>query len=98
MAFGLSNHQIGLKAAKILQRPQPPYHGFPVKGPFETLREMRLPQYCTSDNYNSRGGHCEGVERPLEAKIKEVEQSLVGLELTDGILSSSSLATQMSEQ
>ena len=79
----------GLKAINVLPTVNPPYDGFSVKGLFERLKAMELPQCCSSNDlksmdYYSRATaiNCSGI---LKAKIK---QKIKGLELTGGISSS----------
>ena len=81
---------IGLNAIGILQPPHPQYNGFSVKDVSHKLREMRVPQYCLNHHdyerryYSPSNTTCEGIERPLEAKVEEVRQKLQGIELTVG--------------
>lgn len=71
----------------VLQSPDPPYNGFCFKKLAQKLCEMEVPQYCelhsmsTDRYYSPRIKKCDGVKRPLEAKIKELEQQLSGLTL-----------------
>lgn len=81
----LGSLTIGLKAINVLPTVKPPYDGFSVKGLFERLKAMELPQYCHSNNLRSMDYYscataitCSGVERPLEAKIKELAQKTKG--------------------
>ncbi|KAL8907443.1 MAG: hypothetical protein Q9207_001413 [Kuettlingeria erythrocarpa] len=88
----LGSLTMGLKAINILQPPLPPFSGFSVKGLLETLKEMRVAQYCNKNNNNlinsgyyshSRGGICAEIKGPLEDKTGELVRKLQGLELTD---------------
>ena len=85
----LGSLTIGLNAINILQPPHPPYNGFSVSYIFQKLRDMRLPRYCTScrdyeSSWSLSDRTCEGVKRPLEAKIEELGQQLQGIELMAG--------------
>ena len=98
-AMMLGSLTIGLNSIDIIQSPLPPYNGFSIHGLFQKLREMPLPQLCkehSSYSYiinhglnhgvNNRGDkYCEGVHKPLLAKISELESMLKGLELVDKI-------------
>ena len=81
-AMILGSLTIGLNAINILQPPSPTYDGFSVKDVSEKLREMRIPQFCLINSrsyYSDRP--CEGIEEPLEAKLKQLEQRLQGIDL-----------------
>lgn len=85
----LGSLTISLNAIDILQPPHPPYNGLSVKEISQKLREMRVPQYCMEiRNYENSWPPskriCEGIKGPLEAKIKELDQQLQGVELTAG--------------
>lgn len=70
----------GLEELKIFPPPESPYENVSIKEVFGGLRNLRVPQYCKikkkQRNRRSEGNVCEGVERPLIAKIDELQHQL----------------------
>ena len=92
-AFGFPDHR--RESDKYLTNCETSIRWLLSQSLFEKLKAMEVFKYYESDNYSimdydfcSMRRKCSVVKKPLEAKIKELEQKIKGFELTDGISSS----------